>query len=193
MKPTARQVPAASKTATGPGRRSARWGVFRFVVVFLVLAALAEAAETLLLRHDALMASRRLVATAASCVTAVVGVRPQVSGDVLVASGRMLKITVECTAVFATGAFWAAAIALWCPWRRMLVGILVGLVGVAATNILRIAMLVLFAAWSSNLFTFAHDVLMQGYLLLMVAPLWVVWAVWAVRPPKRPSPRPGPG
>jgi exosortase/archaeosortase family protein len=182
-----RKPPAASAPRAKRPRGGARWAVVRFVVIFLVLAGAAVVAETMLMQRDALRGYREFLARAASYLTGAVGVHPRVSGDELMASGRGLKITTECTATFATGAYWAAVIGLWCPWRRTLVGLFVGVVGVAMTNILRIAMLILFAAWAKDLFTFAHDVLMQGYLLLMVTPLWAAWAVWAVRPAKTPT------
>ena len=99
--------------------------------------------------------------------------------------GPPLIVTLECTALFATGLFCAAAIAYPCSWRARLYGLIVGVVGVGAVNILRIAFLVIIAHRVASIFHFAHVVLMQGFLISCVAPLWLAWAVWTTRRARR--------
>ena len=102
-------------------------------------------------------------------------------GNIIFASDRMLLVTLECTALFAKGLFCAAAIAFPCTWRARLVGCVVGTVGVAILNVLRISGLALIAQWVPSFFHFAHLVLMQWFLISCVAPLWLAWAVWTSR------------
>lgn len=99
--------------------------------------------------------------------------------------GPPLIITLECTALFATGLFCAAAIAYPCSWRARLFGLFVGVVGVGIVNILRVAGLVIIAHWVPSILHFAHVVLMQGFLISCVAPLWLAWAVWTTRRARR--------
>lgn len=101
--------------------------------------------------------------------------------NIIFAKDQMLLVTLECTALFAKGLFCAAAIAYPCTWRARLVGCVVGIVGVAILNVLRISGLVLIAQWVPSFFHFAHLVLMQWFLISCVAPLWLAWAVWTTR------------
>ncbi len=96
-------------------------------------------------------------------------------------TGIPLIVSVECTALFAKGLFCAAAIAYPCRLRDTVIGCVVGLVGVAGLNVLRIAGLVLISSWTPKFFHFAHMVLMQWFLISCVAPLWLVWAAWATK------------
>ncbi len=102
--------------------------------------------------------------------------------------GPPLLVTLECTALFATGLFCAAVIAYPCSWRARLFGIFVGIFGVAIVNVLRITGLVIIAHWIPEMFHFAHLVLMQGFLISCVAPLWLAWAVLTTRRSRRGAP-----
>ena len=106
-------------------------------------------------------------------------------GNQIIGAGPVLLVTLQCTALFATGLFCAAVIAYPCSWSGRVVGLVVGLVGVAIVNVLRITSLVLIARYALGLLHFAHLVLMQGFLISCVAPLWLAWAVWTTRRAKR--------
>ena len=45
-----------------------------------------------------------------------------------------------------------------------------------------IFMLAMVASMRQEWFAVTHDILMQGFLLIMVAPLWMAWLLWAWRP-----------
>jgi exosortase/archaeosortase family protein len=99
--------------------------------------------------------------------------------------GPPLIVTLECTALFATGLFCAAVVAYPCSWRARLFGILIGIFGVGVVNVVRITGLVIIAHWIPEMFHFAHLVLMQGFLISCVAPLWLAWAVLFTRGSRR--------
>lgn len=107
------------------------------------------------------------------------------NGNQILGKGPIMLVTLQCTALFAKGLFCAAVIAYPCTWRGRLVGLVIGLLGVAIVNILRVTGLVLIARRAPEFFHFAHLVLMQGFLISCVAPLWLAWAVWTTRRAKR--------
>jgi exosortase/archaeosortase family protein len=106
-----------------------------------------------------------------------------VSRDSVMIRGKQMQliVSVECTALFAKALFCAAALSYPAKWRYRLAGCVIGLIGVALLNILRVAGLVLISNGSPSLFEFAHTVLMQWFLISCVAPLWLLWAVWATK------------
>ncbi|NOT02262.1 MAG: archaeosortase/exosortase family protein, partial [Phycisphaerales bacterium] len=106
-------------------------------------------------------------------------------GNQIFGGGPILVVTLECTALFAKGLFCAAVYAFPCPWREKVWGFVVGLLGVAAVNVLRIAGLVLIGVYDTDWLEFAHLVLMQWFLISCVAPLWLAWAVWTGRRMRR--------
>lgn len=106
-------------------------------------------------------------------------------GNQILGGGPILVVTLECTALFAKGLFCAAVYAFPCSWREKAWGFVVGLVGVGAVNVLRIAGLVLIGVYDTDWLEFAHLVLMQWFLISCVAPLWLAWAVWTGRRMKR--------
>jgi len=102
-------------------------------------------------------------------------------GNEIRGAGPMLMITLQCTALFATGLFCAAVVAFPCTWRSRGIGLVVGVLGVGLVNIVRIVGLIMIARWAPKMLYFAHLVLMQGFLVSCVAPLWLAWAVWISR------------
>jgi exosortase/archaeosortase family protein len=52
-------------------------------------------------------------------------------------------------------------------------------------NLIRLSVLTIIAEARPSLFQFAHNVLMQGFLIIMVGPLFLAWAVWAFRRDRR--------
>ena len=126
---------------------------------------------------------QRALAKIASGISRGMGTEARIEspeGTPTVSVGVMrLAVTLECAAVLPTGLFVSAVLAVPCPLRKRLVGVLVGVAGVALLNILRIVVLILVAHYRANWFGTFHDVLMQGFLLILVAPLWMAWMVWA--------------
>ena len=99
-----------------------------------------------------------------------------------------MVVTIECAAVLATGLFISAVLAFPGGWQTKLVGVIVGVVGVGVLNLLRIVILAAVAQHLPGWFGLSHDVLMQGFLLIMVTPLWLGWLAWVIRASRRPGP-----
>jgi len=147
-----------------------------FVVKLVVLTLLVGLGESQLHKMGWGHQFQSTVARVSSRLAGLVSDRVTLDGN-KIKGGLPLQVTIECTALYATGLFLAAVIAFPCPWRARLVGFVVGVVGVAAINIVRIAGLVLISIWNAKWFDFAHIVLMQGFLISCVAPLWLAWAM----------------
>ena len=98
-----------------------------------------------------------------------------------------MVVTIECAAVLATGLFISAVLAFPGGWQTKLVGVIVGLVGVGLLNLLRIVILAAVAQHLPEWFGLSHDVLMQGFLLIMVTPLWLGWLAWVLRASGKPG------
>ena len=177
-----RENPSTPKPPTppNPGRVATT-----FVVKLVVLTLLVGFAEGYLHQAGRGQWLQNMVTTVVAGLVSLFDSSVHAEDDQILGHGPILLVTLQCTAVFAKGLFCAAVIAYPCPWRARLVGLVVGLVGVAIVNILRIVSLVLIAQWAMGLFHFAHLVLMQGFLISCVAPLWLAWAVWATKRAKR--------
>ena len=167
--------------------KSYRRQVIQFLVVFAILGALSSAVETMMMRYRWGGAYQEAIAASVARAAHVFRSEVRHYGRTIISRGPGLEVTAECSAVLATGLFCSAAIAFPCRWRRKLVGIVVGIVGVGVLNWIRIFVLALIASMKREWFSITHDVLMQGFLLVMVAPLWMAWVLWAWRPPSSPA------
>lgn len=168
----------------GDAGRAATWFVIKLVVLTLVLGF----GEAILMQksHDGgegewLFRLREFVAWSGATLAGVFDSRVTRESVLISGAGPDLIVSVECTALFATALYCAAAIAYPARWRERWVGFAVGLVGVAILNVLRIAGLTLIAGYIPSFFHFAHLVLMQWFLISCVAPMWLAWAVWATK------------
>lgn len=184
--PSRPPTPPPASSPPPPGRMATL-----FVVKLLVLTLLVGFGEASL--HRA-VSQRRLAAIetyqAAIAGAAAYLARPfdlavRLDGQFIYGGEKVLRVTLECTALFAQGLFMAAVVAFPAPWRARMVGIALGIVGVGILNILRIGGLVLVAEQAPDWFHFCHMVLMQGFLVSCVGPLWLVWAVWTVARSRR--------
>ena len=108
----------------------------------------------------------------------------RLNGVDIIGGEQLLAVTLECTALFPKGLFCVAVIAYPAGWRMRIVGLVMGIVGVAILNVVRIAGLALISLWIPSMFHFAHLVLMQWFLISCVAPLWLAWAVWTTKRPR---------
>lgn len=176
------QVPPAQ--TSGDAGRAATGFVIKLVVMTLALGL----GEALLMQQsrtgaepDWLFQLRETVAAIAVRVALLFDDDVRLESVMIFGRQMQLIVSVECTALFAKALFCAAAIAFPARWTHRIVGCCVGLIGVAALNILRIAGLVLIANRAPGFFEFAHTVLMQWFLISCVAPLWLAWAVWSTR------------
>jgi len=152
-----------------------------FVVKLVVLTLLVGLGEGYFHQTDSGVWLQEGVARAATWLVRLLDASIVCKENQILSHGPILKVTLQCTAVFAMGLFCSAVIAFPCGWRDRLVGVAVGLFGVAAVNIVRIVGLVLIAQYKPLFFHFAHLVLMQGFLISCVAPMWLLWAMWTTK------------
>lgn len=155
-----------------------------FVIKLVVLTLLAGLGEAYLHRARWGQVLQDTVAAVAASLARVFADSVERQGNEITAASHSLVVTLECTALFAQGLFCAAVVAFPATWRVRAAGVVVGVVGVAVLNVLRVAGLILIAIYASGLFYFSHLVLMQWFLISCVAPLWLAWAVWAGRQTK---------
>ena len=171
--------------------QSYRRTVLRFLLVFCALGAASSGLETWMRAQRIGGNYQRALANIAGGISRAMGSDARMessAGTPTISVGAMrLAVTLECTAVLPTGLFLSAVLAVPCPLRKRLVGLLVGLAGVALLNVLRIVILILVAQYRASWFETFHDVLMQGFLLIFVAPLWMAWMVWATADAPKPQ------
>lgn len=171
-------------TSTG-----ARGRLIRFAIVFTVLVALGSSSELFILRArhapeptalqvvvaDAAGWYQRkiakLVGGAAGMMTDRVDVRDE---TVRIKNGSVV-VAVECTGIKASAIFCAAVLAFPCAWSSKWKGILIGILGVGLLNFVRISALAWVKGFHADVFDTIHALLMQGFLILFVAPLWIFW------------------
>ena len=170
-------------------------GAIRFIVLFTILVAAGSASEVFILRcqnagvddRTALTeaaagwstAYQRTVASGVTTCLHAMGVPVRLTGTTLWIRSSRVEVAVECTGVRATAIFCAGVLAFPCAFRRKLIGLIIGLLGVGALNMARITTLTLVSGYRHDWFDQVHAVLMQGFLIRFVAPLWVLWMLRA--------------
>ena len=152
-----------------------------FAVVFVVLVMVGTAAEFYVVRNQIGGAFQAWVARAVARGLELVAIPVKVHDTTLTVSSRSVVIAVECTGIRATAIFWAGVIGFPCSWRGRFIGLVLGLFGVGLLNMLRIALLGVVMGYWSGWFEPLHAVLMQGFLVVFVAPLWILWMLRVVR------------
>lgn len=143
--------------------------------MFAILVSIGSASELYLLRHQRGEGYQRVVADLVGGTLRVFGIPAEISDTIIHIEASTLEVSIECTGIQATAIFCAAVLAFPCSWRARGIGVIVGIAGVALLNLARISILALTAAYREDWFDSLHGLLMQGFLLLFVAPLWLVW------------------
>ncbi len=186
-------------TADSGANRLSRWRIARFVVLFTLLVSLAAASELFLQRCQAIPSEnatnsirasigrsarsyQTIVAKAVVGVTSALGMNSDVIGTTIRIKSARVDVALECTGIKATAIFCAGVLAFPCVWRAKALGIAMGLIGVGILNVGRITVLAWVAGYHHDSFDQVHAVLMQGFLILFVAPLWILWMFTTNRP-----------
>lgn len=176
------QNQAADPATMRAGAWRMEWPVWRFMLVFAVIAGAGFAFEYYCMRFDSARTYRALVASGGAFVSRLVGYEVHSDGTGVIAAGRPLEVTPECAALDVTAVFIAGVLAFPTSGRRRMIGLTMGLVGIFGFNILRIAVLSGLAAAGSASFDKAHVALMHVFPLAVVLPLWLAWLLIVVRP-----------
>jgi exosortase/archaeosortase family protein len=147
------------------------------------------------MKHNSGRPYRAFVAASGCWVASCLGSAASAEETTIVAGRRALEVTPECAGIDAVSIFVAGVVALPCPLRKKLLGLLIGLVGVPVLNILRVAALAGVADWRPEWFEPMHKALMHMFPLFAVLPLWLLW-LWLIlrrgstddRAPRSPTP-----
>jgi len=152
-----------------------------FVVVLITLVAAGSGVELYMIRNDLGGGLRRAIAGVVGWSLERCAVPIEVVGTQVNVADGQIEIAVDCTGIRATAIFWAGVLAFPCAWRAKWIGLLTGLIGVGLLNIRRIATLGLIVGYRYEWFESVHAVLMQGFLIVFVAPLWIAWMYWTLK------------
>lgn len=173
------RTPAVASSARLTTSRSR---IIVFGIVFSVLVALGSVSELFMRRNHIGATYQVAIATVVAGSLRLTGASARVEHTKIHVGSSEVEVTLECTGVKASAIFCAAVLAFPCPWRARLIGLLAGVLGVGLLNLLRILTLAAVAGYRNEWFDSLHALLMQGFLVLFVAPLWIVWMVWVIRP-----------
>jgi len=191
MSKSKKRQPAKSHRAQPEERvasQSGRGRVWWFVVVFVVLVAVGSAGELWALRQEKGGEYQALIVGVQERIAGVtgwglkrLGVPAEARGSSLSVRSRSVLVATECIGIRASVIFLAGVIGFPCGWRSRLVGLLLGVFGVQMLNVLRIALLGVVMGYWSSWFDPVHTVLMQGFLVVFVAPMWILWMLYVVK------------
>lgn len=145
---------------------------FRFLVVFTLLASplyllIAVGWEGTWLRQG--------MAAASTPILRVLGVEAVRNGAFIDAGTFLINVTRDSTGWKSALALTALIIATPASWRRRIQGIAIGVVVIAAANVLRIVTMVYASVVHQAPYELLHTVLWRWGLTLVVLGAWLVW------------------
>lgn len=179
--------PTRDARSAAEERGPSRGRVIRFAILFTILVALGSVSELYLQRYqirtDRGRDYQHLIAETIGQALRLVHIPARVSDTTIRIHAASIEVAVECTGIKATAIFCAGVLAFPCTWRQKGVGLLTGLIGVSILNTGRITALALVAGYQHDWFDRVHALLMQGFLVLFVAPLWITWMLFVNRRP----------
>ncbi len=158
-----------------------------FVIIFVTLVIAGSALEhyMTLPGDDALHRLGNKIQHAIASLVGVgmslVSLPVDVHGTTLTVAGRSVVVATECVGIRATAIFLAGVLGFPCSMRNRVIGLLLGIVGVSFLNMVRIAILAAVQGFLPAWFETVHSVLMQGFLVVFVAPLWIAWMLFSVK------------
>src|SRR5271157_5069113 len=111
-------------------------------------------------------------------------------GNVLQSAHNGFAVAIEagCNGVEASIVLVAAMLAFPAPWKRKLLGLVVGIVAVQGLNIVRVISLFYLGQCSFDLFEFAHQYVWQALIMLDVLVVWLLWVRTLPRAAGLPAP-----
>lgn len=180
MKPAgqARGAPSPPAGHAAPPRWSGWSRLARFLGL-LLMGSLIAAVPAFQPIDDALA---HLCAIAANAVLGWVGEASAVDAATIDSPRFQEVVGASCTAMECGILVAAAVLALPSTWRQRAVGLALGLAGVFATNVLRIASLFWIGVHAPRLFVLAHARIWVAMLEFGVLSLILGWAAWAQSP-----------
>ncbi len=131
---------------------------------------------------NSVYAYQQFIARTVASVLSGMGLPARVDDTSVRVQASSVQVAIECTGIQATAIFCAGVLAFPCTWRSRGLGLLLGLFGIALLNLLRITLLAYIRGTQADMFDPVHTLLMQGFLIVFVAPIWIVWMLRVNRP-----------
>lgn len=150
----------------------------RFLVVFVILLALAFAVELTPWAQAWLVTPwTDAVARVSGSLMRTFDATVTTTGNVIGSTASTFAVSIEagCNGVEATLVLVAAMLAFPAPWAHRLRGIAIGILAVQALNILRVVSLFYLGEWNGAAFEWAHLYVWQALIMLDVLIVWVIW------------------
>src|SRR5689334_3772262 len=150
----------------------------RFLVVFVVLLALAFASElTPFAQAHVVTPWTDAVASASAGVMRTFDATITTHDNVIASSTSPFAESIEagCNGVEATLVLVAAILAFPAPWPHRLRGIVAGVAAVQVLNVVRVISLFYLGRYDYDVFEWAHLYVWQALIMLDVLIVWVVW------------------
>jgi exosortase H (IPTLxxWG-CTERM-specific) len=116
------------------------------------------------------------VARVSAVVLNVLGEKVEVNGTELRSSRFAVEIENGCNGVETALLFGAAVLAFPAPWRRRLLGLLLGFLAIQVINLVRVVTLFWVGVHRPALFGPSHTVLWQSIVVLCGVLLFLLWA-----------------
>ena len=150
----------------------------RFVTLFAVILVALFAAELTPPVQRALVIpwTEALVRISAALAT-LVDPNIAAAGRILQSTTNGFAISIEagCNGLEAALVLIAAMMAFPAPAKHRVIGIVAGLAGVQALNVVRVISLFYLGQWSPGAFEWAHLYVWQALIMLDVLVIWLVW------------------
>ena len=117
-----------------------------------------------------------IVARVAVLIFHIAGQSATAIGTSVTVNGTGLSIAQGCNGVEALALYLAAVFALPAGWKRKLIGVGIGIVGIFVINQIRVVGLFLVAMLRPELLPNAHNYAGQTFVIVMGMALWFFWA-----------------
>jgi exosortase H (IPTLxxWG-CTERM-specific) len=173
--------PKPGTTGAGANKRSALFLV-RFVVLLVVFYAIVASHPV----NDAVIVPfTGAIARVSAAILNVLGEQVTVHGTEIRSSRFAVAIENGCNGVETALLFGAAVLAFPAPWKRRLLGLLLGFVAIQIINLVRVVSLFLVGVHWPALFGTSHTILWQSIVVLCGVLLFLLWAAREARARQR--------
>ncbi len=122
------------------------------------------------------LALRHVYANVTVWVLHLFGASVSVRGTDIASSSFSISVITACTGLFVTGLFLVAVAAFPASWRARLLGAAIGIVGLFALNVVRLASLFYIGIHWPNVLDIAHQLVWQSIVIVAAVALWLLWA-----------------
>ena len=163
----------APEPEPGAARRRSTLFLVRFVALLVALYFLVASHPV----NDAVIVPFTAgIARVSAGVLNLFGERVSVTGTEIRSDRFAVQIANGCNGVETALLFGSAVLAFPAPWRRRLVGLLLGFLAIQVINLVRVVSLFWIGAHQPALFSSSHTVLWQSIVVLCGVLLFLLWA-----------------